>query len=391
MSWRVAESLLQARDQFNKQFPRRSKAADGTIGDAAHASRSSDHNPWVMDGKTGIVRALDITHDPLDGVDTYRIADNMRLIADPRVDYIISNGRIWNPTISKDWRKYNGKNPHDHHFHISVDTTKKLYDDRKPWNFGDLTKPMQLVGDRPIAKVPERPVLRVGMGTRAKPNPDVKILQGLLKITTDGIFGPGTEKSVKAFQTARSLAADGVVGFYTWKALYAAETVGNAAMPPASNFDRIMEFVFDDEGGWTQNPDEPGGASNMGVSRQTYSQYLGRNVSLDELRVLDKSQAKQFYREMFWEKIGAHKLNAGVGYAAFDFAVNSGTSIVDQVGADDFLTQALKKGDTPEQEIDILCNIRLDYMSKSPKWPKYKNGWSARVSRVRSRARALAA
>ncbi|HKV33547.1 MAG TPA: hypothetical protein VJP89_04485, partial [Pyrinomonadaceae bacterium] len=61
MAWRVAKSLLRLREQINELAPNRSKASDGTIGDAAHASRKSDHNPWVKDGSIGVVTAMDIT------------------------------------------------------------------------------------------------------------------------------------------------------------------------------------------------------------------------------------------------------------------------------------------------------------------------------------------
>ena len=72
MAWRVAKSLLKLRDQINAHAPKRSKKSDGYIGDAAHASRSSDHNPWVKDGKMGVVTAADFTHDPAGGFDAER-------------------------------------------------------------------------------------------------------------------------------------------------------------------------------------------------------------------------------------------------------------------------------------------------------------------------------
>ena len=59
MAWRLARSLETLRAQINALSPNRSKASDGTIGDAAHSARTSDHNP---DGG-GVVRALDLTHD----------------------------------------------------------------------------------------------------------------------------------------------------------------------------------------------------------------------------------------------------------------------------------------------------------------------------------------
>lgn len=137
MAWRLAKSLDALRLQVNTAFPDRDKSSDGTIGDAAHASRSSDHNPWVKDGRTGIVTALDITHDPESGVDAGKLADALKASRDKRIKYIISNKRICAGDVGPSpwvWRKYNGANPHSKHVHISVRSEKKFYDDDSPWD-----------------------------------------------------------------------------------------------------------------------------------------------------------------------------------------------------------------------------------------------------------------
>lgn len=134
MTWRVAKSLEKLLEQVNAAAPIRRKDSDGTKGDDAHALRTSDHNP---DAK-GIVRALDITHDPKGGVDSERLADTLRLSHDPRIKYIISNRKIAagyavHGEAAWTWRPYAGENPHDHHCHISVVADDALADDVKPW------------------------------------------------------------------------------------------------------------------------------------------------------------------------------------------------------------------------------------------------------------------
>jgi hypothetical protein len=130
--WRVAASLDTLRKQINEKAPKRNKLSDGTIGDPRHQARTSDHNAWIVDGPHRVVSALDITHDPADGVDCNLIAEAIR--TDPRVKYIIWNRRISNPTIERGkWRPYKGSNGHTHHIHISVKSTKAHYDDAKPW------------------------------------------------------------------------------------------------------------------------------------------------------------------------------------------------------------------------------------------------------------------
>src|SRR5262245_3460018 len=140
--WRVALSLLRLREQVNAKFPGRSKDSDGTIGDQNHCPGSSDHCPNISDGGVGVVTAMDITHDPAHGLDAGAVAETLRLGRDPRIKYIISNRRIANfqaldgqPAFA--WRPYNGPNPHNKHFHLSVRSGKtgpSGYDTTTTWN-----------------------------------------------------------------------------------------------------------------------------------------------------------------------------------------------------------------------------------------------------------------
>lgn len=135
MTWRVAQSLETLRHQLNEAFPNRSKKSDGGIGDAKHASRSSDHNPWVQYKGQGIVTARDFTHDPKDGIDCQWLADVLVKNKDSRIKYIIWNRRILSSKTSPwKWRPYTGVNGHTHHLHISVDAEPKRFDSVTPWD-----------------------------------------------------------------------------------------------------------------------------------------------------------------------------------------------------------------------------------------------------------------
>ncbi|QRM35401.1 hypothetical protein [Microvirga sp. VF16] len=140
--WRVAKALVVLRDQINTKFPNRKKDSDGTIGDINHCPGSSDHCPNIVEGNIGVVTALDITHDPEHGLDAGEIAERLRVGQDPRIKYIISNGRIANFKVIGDhppfaWRRYNGPNPHTKHFHVSLKGEKDGpggYDTTTSWN-----------------------------------------------------------------------------------------------------------------------------------------------------------------------------------------------------------------------------------------------------------------
>lgn len=208
MAWRTAKSLDVLRAQINAEFPGRDKSADGTIGDEAHSSRASDHNP----NSARVVCAMDITHDPAHGLDAGKVADTLRLSGDPRIKYVISNRRIANS--GKPWRKYTGSNPHDHHFHVSVHGN---YDSTAPWEIGERGTDILAVLRNTVSPKPARQFL-----VKGSKGADVERLQAILKIKVDGEFGPKTEAAVKTFQKESKLVADGKVGVYTWRALEAA-------------------------------------------------------------------------------------------------------------------------------------------------------------------------
>lgn len=126
--WRVAKSLLKLRTQVNTFAPRRKKTHDGTIGDTAHQARKSDHNP----DENGVVKAMDITHDPAGGCDCWVMTAALVKSRDPRIAYIIWNGRIWKSRTGK-WETYRGANPHKAHFHLSVVANPALYDSEAQW------------------------------------------------------------------------------------------------------------------------------------------------------------------------------------------------------------------------------------------------------------------
>lgn len=137
MAWRVARSLETLRGQIDERYPNRSRISDGTIGDADHQNRQSDHNPWYG---PGIVTALDITHDPKGGVDIDKLTDELQASRDPRIKYVIANRLIMSgqggpsPWV---WRGYSGSNPHTRHMHVSV-VASPLCDDPRPWNLPSL-------------------------------------------------------------------------------------------------------------------------------------------------------------------------------------------------------------------------------------------------------------
>lgn len=140
MSWYVANCLDVLLDEINASAPHRSKASDGSIGDADHAASTSDHNPCDCHEA---VCARDFTHDPSGGFDSYEFAEWLRQRCDDgketRVKYVISNRKIASATDDWAWRTYTGSNPHDHHVHVSACHPAGSFDDDDPWGWDDVS------------------------------------------------------------------------------------------------------------------------------------------------------------------------------------------------------------------------------------------------------------
>jgi len=107
--------------------PLRMKASDGLLPSKAHIHQNpnSDHN-------TGY--AVDLTHDKLGGIDCFLLFQKLQ--EDPRVSYLIFQGKIW--SREKGLREYTGSNKHNKHLHISI--KDGCGDDTSPW-FPWLGKP----------------------------------------------------------------------------------------------------------------------------------------------------------------------------------------------------------------------------------------------------------
>lgn len=209
------------RGEVNTRFPKREKASDGWIGDPSHAARVSDHNPcWSCTGRSnGIVRAIDIDISPDGNPDLDLRTELLRVaIGDPRVWYVISNGKIYSRSYGWAPRVYTGDNPHTQHVHVSLvgapgsgAAGDPSNFDTSPWWDEKPTPPplpvVSIAAIREAAKHPRRQVAPV----------QVRRVQQALKAhgfkpgKPDGIYGPTTRAAVKAYELSIRKTGNGLL------------------------------------------------------------------------------------------------------------------------------------------------------------------------------------
>ena len=166
------------------------------------------------------------------------------------------------------------------------------------------------------------------------------------------------------------------------------------------NFEKCYALVIANEGGFVDHPKDPGGMTNLGVTKANWEAFLNRSVTEAEMRALTPNAVKDFYKSMYWDKIRGDQLPAGMDYAAFDFAVNSGVSraarylqriagVLDDGVIGPKTLEAIKVRD-PEQTVQALCDMRLDFLKRLPTFETFGKGWSRRVAEVKDKASGMA-
>ncbi|GGB10264.1 hypothetical protein GCM10011491_42780 [Brucella endophytica] len=167
------------------------------------------------------------------------------------------------------------------------------------------------------------------------------------------------------------------------------------------NFERALSCVLKHEGGWADNPADPGGATMKGVTLATFRRYVKPSATKADLRKITDAQLSTIYRRHYWDAVAGAELPDGVDYAVFDFAVNSGPSRaakylqavagVTQDGKIGPATLKAVRGKPHASVIHELCDKRLAFLQRLDTWKTFGKGWSSRVLGVRTEALRMAA
>lgn len=94
-----------------------------------------------------------------------------------------------------------------------------------------------------------------------------------------------------------------------------------------NDLDEALGFLLDEEGGWSNNKNDRGGATMYGVTQGTYNAWRKRKSRAPaQVKNITQDEARELYREEYWNAAGCDKLPWPISYLVFDGAVNSGPS-----------------------------------------------------------------
>lgn len=162
------------------------------------------------------------------------------------------------------------------------------------------------------------------------------------------------------------------------------------APPPAPGsgitFDEAFDRLIGHEGGYVDHPDDPGGATNWGITERT-----ARAHGYDgDMRALTRETARRIYRESYWDRARADQYDGAIGYQLFDAAVNHGignavrmlqraVGVADD-GAVGPVTLVAIQAMTPTDVLMRFNAERLMFYTALSTWPSFGRGWARRVA-----------
>jgi len=162
------------------------------------------------------------------------------------------------------------------------------------------------------------------------------------------------------------------------------------------NFDDALKAILHHEGGFVNHPKDPGGMTNLGVTKRVWEEWLGYEVDEKVMRSLTPNHVWPMYKAKYWDKIKGDDLPTGVDYAVFDAAINSGPGRASKwlqtaVGA--VPDGAIGPGTMAKvQEMDAKAIVekyqatRLAFLQSLPTWDTFGKGWGRRVTEVKDAA-----
>lgn len=168
------------------------------------------------------------------------------------------------------------------------------------------------------------------------------------------------------------------------------------------NFGASLAAVLIHEGGFVNDPRDPGGATNKGITQQVYDDWRERHGDEKRsVRFIEEAEVENIYLNRYWRPLNGDRLPDGVDYCLFDFAVNSGVNRaarylqravgVAEDGQIGPMTLGAAAATQPDRLINEICTLRQRYLEQLRTFATFGRGWTRRVAEVEARAKGMSA
>jgi lysozyme family protein len=165
-----------------------------------------------------------------------------------------------------------------------------------------------------------------------------------------------------------------------------------------SNWSKSFLLLLESEGGYVNNPSDPGGRTNLGVTQSTWEAWVGRKSNEKEMQSLSAAMVQPLYKRKYWDACCCDDLPIGVDYIVFDFAVNAGVGrsskiLQSTVGANpdgdigELTIAAVNM--SAKDIIDRFSQLKVSFYRSLPTFITFGNGWLNRVSAVQNNATSM--
>lgn len=166
------------------------------------------------------------------------------------------------------------------------------------------------------------------------------------------------------------------------------------------NFDKALATVLKHEGGYVNHPQDPGGETNLGVTRRVWQEWVKRELHENEMRTLTPEMVAPLYKQMYWDAVRGDDLPSGVDLCVFDCAVNAGVGRASRflqqvvgVTADGKIgprTLAAVTAKPADEIVDEFTKLREAHFKSLSTFATFGRGWMRRLAAVDTESKHMA-
>ena len=143
----------------------------------------------------------------------------------------------------------------------------------------------------------------------------------------------------------------------------------------ATNREFSIKKTLGYEGGYCNDPGDPGGPTKYGITIIDVRLYVKHDATAADVKALTVAQAIDIYRAKYWAKVDGDNKPDGVDFATFDYGVNSGVGRGNKVFAKVSTADAVAT-------VKAICGERLSFLHGLRTWRLFGKGWGPRVADV---------